>query len=82
MDILVACCRYKEGNGIRSIARKLMRLYPRVRGWLVRMARRGLDGRLNRKSTGRKKILGSHILRKITEWTRMDPSGYGFELAS
>ena len=42
-DILVTCCRYKEGNGIRSIARKLMRLYSTVRGWLIRMARRGLD---------------------------------------
>ena len=77
-DILVDCCRYKEGNGIRSIARELMRSYSMVRDWFVRMARRGLDGRLDRKSTGRKKILGQHILKKTMEWTRWDPSRYGF----
>ena len=44
--------------------------------------RRGLGGRFDRKSTGRKKILGQHILKKIMEWTRWDPSRYGFESAS
>ena len=41
-DILVACCKRKEGNGIWSIARELMRPYSTIRGWLVRMVRRGL----------------------------------------
>ena len=81
-DILVACCKRKEGKGIWSIARELMRPYSTVRGWLVRMMRRGLGGRFDRKSTGRKKILGQHILKKIMEWTRWDPSRYGFEPAS
>ena len=48
-DILVACCRRKDGKGIRSIARELMRPYSTVRGWLVRMAWRGLGGRFDKK---------------------------------
>ena len=35
-DILVACCRRKDGRGIRSIARELMRAYSTVHDWLVR----------------------------------------------
>ena len=81
-DILIACCRRKDGRGIRSIARELMRPYSTVRDMLIRMVHRGLDGRFDRKSTGRKKILGQNVLEKITEWTRMDPSKYGFESAS
>ena len=33
-----------------SIARELMRPYSTIRGWLVRMVRRGLGGRFDRKS--------------------------------
>ena len=39
------------------IARELMRPYSTIRGWLVWMARRGLGGRFDRKSTRGKKIL-------------------------
>ena len=81
-DILVACCRRKDGRGMWFITRELMRLYSTVRAWLVRMARRGLGGIFDRKSTGRKKILVPNVLKKITEWTCMDPSKYGFESAS
>ena len=56
-DTLVACCKRKEGIGIWSIARELMRPYSTIHGWSVRMVRRGLGGRFDRKSTGRKKIL-------------------------
>ena len=35
-DILVVYYRRKDDNGMRSIARELMRLYPTVRDWLVR----------------------------------------------
>ena len=77
-DILVACCKRKEGNGIWSIARELVRPYSTIRGWLVRMARRGLGGRFDRKSTGRKKILNPQTLKKITGWARGDHSRYGF----
>ena len=81
-DILVACCKRKEGNGIWSIARELMRPYSTIRGWLVRMVRRGLGGRFDRKSTGRKKILNPQTLKKIMGWTRRDPLRYGFGPAS
>ena len=80
-DILVACCKRKEGKGIWFIARELMRPYSTVCGWLVRMMRRGLGRRFDQKSTGRKKILGPQTLKKIMEWTRWDPSRYGFEPA-
>ena len=56
-DILVACCKRKEGNVIWFIARELIRPYSTIRGWLVRMARRGLGGRFDRKSTEQSKIL-------------------------
>ena len=81
-DILVACCKRKKGNGIWSIARELMRPYSTIRGWLVRMVRRGLGGRFDRKSAGRKKILNPQTLKKIMGWTRRDPSRYGFGPAS
>ena len=81
-DILVACCKRKEGNGIWFIARELVRSYSTIRGRLVRMVRRGLGGRFDRKSTGRKKILNPQALKKIRGWTRRDPSGYGFGPAS
>ena len=77
-DILVACCKRKEGNGIWPIARELMRPYSTIRGWLVRMVRRGLGGRFDRKSTGRKKIPSPQTLKKVMGWTRRDPSRYGF----
>ena len=54
---MVACCKRKEGNGIWFIARELIRPYSTIRGWFVRMARRGLGGRFDRKSTGQSKIL-------------------------
>ena len=44
--------------------------------------RRGLGGRFDRKSTGRKKILNPQTLKKIMGWTRRDPSRYGFGSAS
>ena len=56
-DILVACCKRKGDNGIWFIARELMRPYSTIHGWFVRMARRGLGGRFDRKSTGQSKIL-------------------------
>ena len=81
-DVLVARCKRKRGNGIWPIAREMMRPYSTIRGRLVRMVRRGLGGRFDRKSTGRKKILNLQALKKIRGWTRRDPSGYGFGPAS
>ena len=54
---LVACCKRKEGSGIWFIARELIRPYSTIRGWFVRMARRGLGGKFDQKSTGQSKIL-------------------------
>ena len=57
-DILAACCKRKDGRGMRSIARELMRPYSTTRDWLVRITHRGLDGRFDRKSTGSEKDPG------------------------
>ena len=59
-----------------------MRPYSTIRGWLVRMVRRGLGRRSDRKSTGKKKILNPQTLKKIMGWTRRDPSRYRFWPAS
>ena len=54
-----------------------MKSYSTVRGWLVRMVQHSLGGKFD-ELTGRKRILGPQILKKIMEWTCRDPSGYGF----
>ena len=41
-----------------------------------------LEGRFDRKPTGRKKILNPQTLKKIMGWTRRDPSWYGLGPAS
>ena len=46
-NILVACCKRKEGNRIWFIARELMRPYSTIRDWLVQMVQRGLGGRFD-----------------------------------
>ena len=46
------------------------------------MACCGLDGRHDRKPTGRRRILGRDVLAKIKEWVGRDPSEYGFGPAS
>ena len=46
----------KRGASLREIAR-LMKPFSTVRGWLARMAERGIEGMWDKKSTGRKKIL-------------------------
>ena len=46
-DILVACCKRKEGNGIWPIAKRTDEaVTPPFADWLVRMARRDLGGKV------------------------------------
>ena len=66
-DILLACYRYKEGKGIRSIARELKARFYGL-GLAPQMGWRGLDGRFDLKSTSRKKVPGMGILKKIRGW--------------
>ena len=70
------------GAGDPEEFREFHSMASSVRDWLVRITYRGLDRRFDRKSTGRKKTLDPNILKKITEWTRMDPLKHGFESAS
>ena len=81
-DILVACCKRKDGMSLRAISSAMMRPYSTVRGWLVRLLQNGLNGRFDKKSTGRKRILGEHAVGTIRNWLYEDPSEFGFVSAS
>ncbi len=81
-DILVACCKRKDGMSLRAISGSMMRPYSTVRGWLVRLVQDGLNGRFDKKSTGRKRILDEHTVRMIRNWLYEDPSKFGFASAS
>ena len=51
---LLACRSRKNGYSIRKICRELGTAYSTVRDWLVRMGKRGLKGRFNRRRMGRR----------------------------
>ena len=81
-DILAACYLRKGGASLREIARQLMKPFSTVRGWLVRMTERGIEGIWDRKSTGRKKILDQSDLKMFEEWLYTDPVTCDFQSAS
>ncbi len=81
-DILVACHKRKAGMSLHAISEAMMRPYSTIRGWLVRIAKRGLAGRFDKKSTGRKRMLGEHAVGMIKAWLHGEPSKFGFESAS
>ena len=65
--ILSACYMRKRGASLREIARQLMKPFSTIRGWLARMAERGIEGMWDKKSTGRKKILNRSDLKMFEE---------------
>ena len=80
--ILSACYIRKRGASLREIARQLMKPFSTVRGWLARMAERGIEGMWDKKSTGRKKILNRSDLKMFEEWLYTDPVTCDFQSAS
>ena len=48
----------------------------------MRLLQNGLDGRFDKKSTGRKRILDEHAAGMIRNWLYEDPSKFGFVSAS
>lgn len=54
------------------------RPYATVYGWLLRIHERGLNGRVDRTSPNRKKILDRDACRLILEWISGSPQDYNF----
>ena len=81
-DILMACLHRKTCLCLREIARQLMRPWSTVRGWLVRITKRGIAGIWDKKSTGRKRILNPSDVKKMEKWMYENPAEYGFQPAS
>ena len=53
-----------------------------MRDWLVRMSKRGLKGRFNRRRMGRRSKLPSSIFKTVRKWLLKEPNKYGFESGS
>ena len=79
---LLACRFRKRGYSIRKICRELGTAYSTVRDWLVRMSKRGLKGRFNRRRMGRRGKLPSSIFKTVRKWLLKEPNKYGFESGS
>ena len=65
--MLSTCYMRKRGASLREIARQLMKPFSTIRGWLVRMTERGINGIWDKKSTGRKRILDRSDLKMFEE---------------
>ncbi len=79
---LLACRFRKKGYSIRKICRELGTAYSTVRDWLVRMSKRGLKGRFNRRRMSRSSKLPRHLFRTVRKWLLREPNEYGFESGS
>lgn len=77
--ILTIALKRKRHGSVSGIARDMGRPYATVYGWLLRMHERGLDGRIDRASPNRKKILDGDACRFILEWVSGSPQDYNFE---
>ncbi len=77
--ILTAALKRKRYGSISGIAKEMGRPYATVYGWLLRMHERGLDGRIDRASPNRKRILDEDTYRLILEWVCGSPQDYNFE---
>ena len=81
-EILRACFMRKKGMSLREIAEQLEVPFSTIRGWLVRVMKRGMNGIYDKKSPGRKRMLGPQVLGKIKERMDKDPVECGFQSAS
>ena len=79
---LLACRSRKNGYSIRKICRELGMPYSTVHDCLVRMGKRGLKGRFNRRRMGRSGKLPRSLIRTVRKWLLREPNGYGFESGS
>ena len=79
---LLACLDRKKGHSIRRISRDLKTAYSTIRDWLLRMRDRGLKGRFNTRSKGRRAKLPLQIIRTVRRWLKRSPKKCGFETGS
>ncbi|MYB29797.1 MAG: helix-turn-helix domain-containing protein [Cenarchaeum sp. SB0663_bin_5] len=73
--ILTTVLKRKRCGSISGIARDVGRPYATVYGWLLRVYERGLDGRVDKPSPNRKRILDEDAYRLILEWVSGSPPG-------
>ena len=76
------CLGRKRDHSIRRIARDLETAYPAIRDWLLRMRYRGLKGRFNARSKGRRAGLPLQIIRTVRRRLKRSPKKCGFETGS
>ena len=57
-EMLRACFMRKKDMSLREIAEQLEVPFSTIRGWLVRVMKRGMNGIYDKKSPGRKRMLG------------------------
>ena len=83
-DILVACHKRKAGMSLHAISDTMMRgrIPPYAAGWCGSSGAGWQTGRFDKKSTGRKRMLGEHTVRMMKIWLHENPSKFGFESAS
>ncbi len=81
-QVLEACRRRKEGQGIHSMAREMGMNYSTVQGWLARMHPGNLDRRFDRKSTGRRRVVPAAVLKYVEKLLDCSPQKYKFEAGS
>ena len=81
-QVLEACRRRKEGQGIHSMARGMGMNYSTVQGWLARMHPGNLDRRFDRKSTGRRRVVPAAVLKYVEKLLDCSPQKYKFEAGS
>ena len=81
-QVLEACRRRKEGQGIHSMAREMGMNYSTVQGWLTHMHPGNLGRRFDRKSTGRKKVLPAAVLKYVERLLGCSPQKHKFETGS
>ena len=79
---LLACLGRKKGHSIRRIARDLKTAYSTIRDWLLRMRDRGLKGRFNARSKGRRARLPLQIIRTVRRRLKRSPKKCGFGTGS
>jgi len=74
--LLAAICR-KEGKPLRDIGGLVEYPFTTVRDWLVRMHKQGLDGRYNKKQSGKPAYLTKIQLKKLDKILGASPEKQG-----
>ncbi len=77
-----AVIKRREGKNDYRTAKDLGMAYQTLRGWLVRIAERGLDGLYDRHVSNRVRILDDAACERILGWVSLPPTQFGYESGS